>query len=148
MFLPYIVVLVSLCLSSISQASQGAATYGCDKEYPKIKVSFQKAYSSKDFQKAYKTLEEFIESCDWIKDNRMYWIWSDLSLAAYRLKDAAKCLAAIGSAEDFAKNYGPDKYSDERLKAKMTPPTAAMKALRHNKRLCLDLQKSTQSSDR
>ena len=126
-----------LFLQNVSHGSQGAATVGCDKEYPKVKADFQKAFKATKYEEAYNNLESFAANCDWIKDNRMYWIWSDLSLAAYKMKNAEKCLAAVLAAEEFQKTNGPEKYNgDKKLAAMMTPSPAALKALKHNKGLC------------
>ena len=139
--------LVLSSLAADARAGQGAATFGCDKEYPKRSKAFDKAYHSGKFQQAYDALETYLAECDWIKDRRAYWIWSDLSLAAYKMGDAEKCLSAVRAAEDFQRDYGPEKYrGDKRLSEKMTPAPAALNALLHNKKLCEELAKSQKAA--
>lgn len=123
-----------------ARAGQGSATFGCDKEYPKRSKAFDQAYKAGRFQEAYDVLDEYLAECDWIKDRRVYWIWSNLSLAAYKMGAADKCLSAVQAAEDFQRDYGPGKYTNKKQIEEMTPAPAALKALLHNKTLCQQMK--------
>lgn len=138
----FIAAITLLFLPFASHASQSAATFDCDKEYSKINGVFQKLFDTGKYDDAYNTLVEYVDYCDWIKDKRMYWIWRDLSLAAYKMNDAKKCLDTIQTAEEFLKSNGPDKYyGDKKIISKMTPPPSALKAIAQNKELCQRLKK-------
>ncbi len=144
-----IAALMLILLPQATYASQGAATFGCDNKYPKIRVAFQKLFDSGKYRDAYSKLQEFVDYCDGIKDKRMYWIWSDLSLVAYKMKDTKRCLDTIQAAEEFLRSNGPGNYGgDKKLVAKMTPSPVALRAIANTKKLCQKLKKDSHEAMR